>query len=94
MAGWHARLCENSRGTQQAGPALPYLLCASLRAPYSTRASEQAVERVLPQETGSQKRMIMVAIITSFIECLGNARHCSYLLILTVSIHFTFTTTL
>lgn len=93
MAGWHARLCKNSRDTQQAGPALPCLFCASLRAPYSTRGSEQAVERVLPQETGSQKRMITVAIITSFMECLGDARHCLLSTSL-VSIHLTFTTTL
>lgn len=37
------------------GPSLPYLLCTSLRVPYSVGGSEQAVERVLQQETSSQK---------------------------------------
>lgn len=42
-------------GAHPAGPSLPYLLCTSLRLLYSAGDAEQAVERVLQQETSSQK---------------------------------------
>lgn len=75
--------CQDLREQQRytpTGPALPYLLSAFLRAPYSTRGSEQAVGRVLAWETGSWERtIVMIAIVTCFFEHLGHAKHCSYL---------------
>lgn len=78
MAGWQARFCENNRDPHLAGPCLPHLHCASLRAPYLARSSEQAVERVLGQDMGSEERkMILVTVPTNFTELLLNARRCS-----------------
>lgn len=62
----------------QLGPVFLTCSATSLTAPYLTRSSEQAVKRVVGQETGSQERkMILVTVTTNFTELLLNARDCS-----------------